>query len=70
MPLSAKTTGGVFLPIVFSIATAIPTVLIAWTVTYGLSSVVFKERMFVLQRWINTICALLFIAAGVFIMFN
>ena len=70
MPLSAKTTGGVFLPIVFSIATAIPTVLLAWTVTYGLSSVVFKERMCVVQRWINTICALLFIAAGVFIMFN
>lgn len=70
MPLSAKTNGGVFLPVVFSIATAIPTVLLAWTVSYGLSSVVFKERMIAVQRWINMICALLFVAAGVYIMFN
>ncbi|MGN1376205.1 MAG: aromatic aminobenezylarsenical efflux permease ArsG family transporter [Prevotella sp.] len=70
MPLSAKADGGVFLPIVFSIATAIPVVLLAWTVSFGLSDIIFKERMFIVQRWINTVCALLFIAAGLYMMFE
>lgn len=37
MPLSVESHGGFMLPVVFSVATAIPTVLMAWAVAYGLA---------------------------------
>lgn len=71
MPLSAQSAWGYVLPVVFSIATSIPAVLLAWAVAYGVSGTsVIRDKMHVVQRWINTIVGLLFIGAGVFCMFN
>lgn len=58
------------LPVVFSVATAIPTVLMAWAVAYGLAGLsAMKERMHVLQRWVSVGVGVLFIGAGVFCLF-
>lgn len=71
MPLSAQSAWGYVLPVVFSVATSIPAVLLAWAVAYGVSGTsVIRDKMHVVQRWINTIVGLLFIGAGVFCMFN
>lgn len=71
MPLSAQSAWGYVLPVVFSIATSIPAVLLAWAVAYGVSGTsVIRDKMHVVQRWINTVVGLLFIGAGVFCMFN
>lgn len=70
MPLSVESHGGFMLPVVFSVATAIPTVLMAWAVAYGLAGLsAMKERMHVLQRWVSVGVGVLFIGAGVFCLF-
>lgn len=71
MPLSARSSGGYFLPVVFSVATSLPAVVLAWAVAYGVSGTsVVRNRMHAVQRWINTIVGLLFVGAGVFCLFN
>lgn len=67
MPMSINVSVGYVLPLVFAIATAIPTVLMAWGVAYGMAgSTVIKQKMHVVQRWINAIVGVVFICAGVF----
>lgn len=69
MPMSAKADAGIFLPVVFSVATAIPTVLIAWVVAYGVSETsVVREGLHVVQNWMSVIVGLAFILAGVLTM--
>lgn len=70
MPLSVESDGGFLLPVVFALATAVPTVLMAWAVAYGLSGLAaMKERLHVIQRWVSTCVGLLFVGAGLFCMF-
>ena len=67
MPLSAKSPAGYAMPVVFSVATAIPTVLMAWAVAYGVSgSPKLKKRISAAQRWINAVVGIMFIGAGIF----
>ncbi len=70
IPMSAKATVGYALPVVFAIATAIPTVLLAWGVSYGLSNTsIMRERMDKFQKWMNIIVGVLFIVAGLLCLF-
>lgn len=70
MPLSAKATAGYALPAVFSVATAVPTVLMAWAVAYGVAgSDTFKKNAATAQRLINAVVGVLFIGAGLFCYF-
>ena len=69
MPLSARTPSGYFLPVVFSVATSIPAVCLAWAVAYGISGTeAMRKNMQLVQRWINIVVGVLFIGAGVFCM--
>lgn len=70
MPLSAKAAAGYALPVVFSVATAIPTVLLAWAVAYGVSgSKAFKKNATTAQKYINAVVGIIFIGAGLFCCF-
>lgn len=70
MPLSAKSTVGYSLPVVFSVATAVPVVLLAWAVTFGTaSSETFRKRAVTAQKFINAVVGALFIGAGLFCCF-
>ena len=70
MPLSARSSGGYLLPVVFSVATSVPAVLMAWAVAYGIGGTqAMKRKMSVVQRWINVGVGVLFIGAGVFMLF-
>ena len=70
MPLSARSSGGYLLPVVFSLATSVPAVLLAWAAAYGIGATqAVKRKMSVVQRWINVGVGALFIGAGVFMLF-
>lgn len=70
IPLSAKSLSGYALPVVFSAATAIPAVFMAWAAAYGLSSSpLLKRRMATAQRLVNIIVGAMFIGAGLFCCF-
>ena len=71
MPLSAGSAWGCFLPVVFSIATSVPAVIMAWAVAYGVGGTqAVKNKMHAVQRWVNTVVGVLFIGAGAFCLFN
>jgi len=70
MPLSAKSASGYALPVVFSLATAVPSVFLAWAVAYGISGFsAFKRHAATAQKWVNAVVGLMFIGAGLFCFF-
>lgn len=67
IPMSSEASAGWLLPLVFSLGTAIPTVVLAWIVAYGVSGWSASERLAALTReWMGLVMGLLFIGAGVF----
>jgi cytochrome c-type biogenesis protein len=67
IPMSAQTTGGYFLPLVFAFATGLPVIFVAWFLAYSVAGVgKFYNRMKVFQRWFNMIVAILFIIVGLY----
>jgi cytochrome c biogenesis protein CcdA len=67
IPMSAQTTGGYLLPIVFAFATGLPVILVAWLLAYSMAGVgKFYNRMKIFQKWFNLIVAILFIAVGIY----
>ncbi|PID90348.1 MAG: cytochrome C biogenesis protein [Bacteroidetes bacterium] len=66
LPLSASSSWGLWLAVIFSIGTALPVILIAWLVAYSFASVGrFYQNMLRVQKWLNIVMAVLFIVAGV-----
>ena len=67
IPMSAETTAGYLLPLVFAIATALPVLLVAWILAYSMQSLgKVMGHIAIFQRWFNRIVALLFIAVGAY----
>lgn len=67
MPLSAAETGGYLLPFAFAVATGLPVIIVAWILAYSMAGLgKFYHRMQSIQKWMNLIIALLFIAVGIY----
>ena len=67
MPMSAAETGGYLLPVVFTIATGLPVILVAWILAYSVAGLgKFYNRIQVFQKWFSKAVAILFIAVGVY----
>ena len=71
IPMSAQATGGYLLPVVFSLATSIPVLAVAWTIAYSMHNLgKFVGKLQSFQRWFNIVVALLFIAVGIYHIFE
>ena len=67
VPLTITSASGLYLPIVFAIATGIPVVVIAWLIAYAISGVGgFYNRLKVFEIWFRRLIAVLFIAVGIY----
>ncbi|MCX6329142.1 MAG: aromatic aminobenezylarsenical efflux permease ArsG family transporter [Bacteroidia bacterium] len=67
VPLTVTSASGLYLPIVFAIATGIPVIVFAWIIAYtisGLGGVYNKLKTF--ELWFRRIIAVLFIAVGIY----
>lgn len=67
VPLTVSSSSGLYLPIVFAIATGIPVVIFAWLFAYtisGIGGVYNKLKSF--ELWFRRIIAILFIAVGIY----
>ena len=67
VPLTVATASGLYLPIVFAIATGIPVIIIAWVLAYtvsGIGNVYNKIKSF--ELWFRRIIAVLFIVVGIY----
>ncbi|NSW94934.1 MAG: sulfite exporter TauE/SafE family protein [Bacteroidales bacterium] len=67
VPMTVASASGLYLPIVFAIATGIPVIIIAWLLAYtvsGVGNVYNKMKTF--ELWFRRIIAILFIAVGIY----
>jgi len=67
VPMTVASASGLFLPVIFAIATGIPVIIIAWILAYtvsGIGSVYKKIKSF--ELWFRRVVAVLFIAVGIY----
>ena len=71
IPITITSASGLYLPIIFAVATAIPVILFAWFLAYTVSGVgKFYSRIKIFEIWFRRIIAILFIAVGIYYVFK
>jgi cytochrome c-type biogenesis protein len=71
VPMTVASASGLYLPVVFALATGIPVIIFAWILAYtvsGIGGVYNKVKTF--ERWFRRIIAMLFIAVGIYYIFR
>jgi cytochrome c-type biogenesis protein len=70
MPLTLTNASGLYLPIVFAIATGIPALIFTWIVAYSASSVsTYFNRVKSFEKYFRKSVAILFIGIGIYYIF-
>lgn len=70
IPMTIATPAGLYLPIVFAIATGLLVVVIAYLLAFSVSSIgVFYKKMQTFQKWFNKIVAIIFILVGLYYVY-
>lgn len=67
VPLTITSSSGLYLPVVYAIATGIPVIVFAWIIAYTISSIggVYK-KLKSFELWFRRIIAVLFIGVGIY----
>jgi cytochrome c biogenesis protein CcdA len=67
VPMTVTSVSGLYLPMVFAIATGIPVIIIAWLLAYTVSGVGSAyNKMKTFELWFRRVIAVLFIAVGIY----
>lgn len=67
IPMSISSANGLFLPVVYAVATGIPVIIIAWLLAYTVSGVGrFYKALKSVEFWMRRIIAVLFIGVGIY----
>ena len=67
MPMTIASAQGLYLPIVFAIATGLPVILFAWMIAYAIGSIgSIYNKIKVFELWFRRVVAVLFIGVGVY----
>jgi cytochrome c biogenesis protein CcdA len=67
IPLTMSSTGGLFLPVVFALATGIPVIIFAWFLAFSVGSVgKLYNSIKIFEYWFRRIIAILFIGVGIY----
>jgi cytochrome c-type biogenesis protein len=67
VPLTVSSASGLYLPLVFAIATGIPVIIIAWVLAYtvsGIGGLYHKIKIF--ELWFRRVTAIVFIIVGIY----
>jgi cytochrome c-type biogenesis protein len=67
IPITIASPSGLYLPLLFAIATGLPVIIIAWVLAFSVSSIgIFHNRLKAIEKWFRVGVAWLFILAGVY----
>ena len=65
IPMTISSASGLYLPIVFAVATGIPVIIFAWLLTFTVSGVgKLYHRIKIFEIWFRRVIALVFIGIG------
>ncbi|MDO4971502.1 MAG: aromatic aminobenezylarsenical efflux permease ArsG family transporter [Bacteroidales bacterium] len=67
IPMSAESSAGYLLPLVYAVATALPVLLVAWLLAYSVNSIgKVMGKISAFQKWFNRLVALVFVGVGIY----
>lgn len=67
VPITISSVSGLYLPIVFAVATGIPVIIVAWILAYAISGIgSFYNKIKVFETWFRRVIAILFILVGIY----
>jgi cytochrome c biogenesis protein CcdA len=67
IPMTITSASGLYLPVIFAIATGIPVILFAWLLAYAVGNVgSLYKHIKVFELWFRRIVAILFIGVGIY----
>ena len=67
VPVTISSVSGLYLPVVFAVATGIPVIIVAWILAYAISGIgSFYNRIKVFETWFRRVIAVLFIVVGIY----
>lgn len=67
MPITISSASGLYLPLVYAVATGIPVILFAWLIAYAVSGVgTLYNRIRMFEVWFRRLTAVLFIVVGTY----
>lgn len=67
IPMTISSAAGLYLPLVFALATGIPVILFAWLIAFSVGSIGgLYNKMKVFETWFRRVVAVLFIAVGLY----
>lgn len=67
IPMTIQSVSGLYLPLVFAIATGIPVIIFAWLLAFSVGSVgSFYKNIKVFEIWFRRVVAVVFIAVGIY----
>ncbi|MFZ5430604.1 MAG: aromatic aminobenezylarsenical efflux permease ArsG family transporter [Bacteroidota bacterium] len=70
IPITVASAGGLFLPVVFALATGLPVILFAWLLAYAVGNVgKLYNRIKNFEYWFRRVVAVLFIGVGLYYLY-
>lgn len=67
IPITISSASGLYLPVVFAVASGIPVLIFAWLIAYTVSGVGrLYNRLKLFERWFRKIIAVVFIGVGIY----
>lgn len=67
VPMTISSSSGLYLPLIFAIATGIPVIIVSWILAYTLSSISgFYNKVKSFEIWFRRIIAVIFIIVGIY----
>ena len=71
IPLTITSVYGLYLPLVYSLSSGFPVVVIAWFLAFSISGIGnFYNKIRIFQKWFNKVVAAIFIAVGLYFFYN
>jgi sulfite exporter TauE/SafE len=69
IPMTVSATGGLFLPVIFAIATGLPVILFAWLLAFAIGNVgKMYNRIRVFELFFRRVVSVIFIGTGIYYM--
>lgn len=69
IPMTISSVKGLYLPLVFAVATGIPVIVFAWVIAYSVSTVGdIYNKIKIFELWFRRVVAVVFIGAGVYLI--
>lgn len=70
IPLTISSPSGLFLPLVFAVATGLPVIIVAWLLAFSISGIgAFYNKVKIFEKWFRRVVAIAFILAGFYYIY-